>query len=45
LGGAWRVIAFKGKNDGLVTVRPLLDRVERLDEFLEMAPDPELETA
>ena len=29
----------------MVTVQPLLDRVERLDEFLDMAPDPELEAA
>jgi hypothetical protein len=29
----------------LVTVKPLLDRVERLDDFLDMAPDPELEAA
>ena len=36
---------FRGKDDGLVTVKPLLDRVERLDEFLDMAPDPELEAA
>ncbi len=36
---------FRGNDDGLVTVKPLLDRVERLDEFLDMAPDPELETA
>jgi len=32
-------------DDGLVIVKPLLDRVERLDEFMDMAPDPELETA
>ena len=29
----------------MVTVKPLLDRVERLDEFLDMAPDPVFETA
>ena len=32
-------------DDGLVTVKPLLDRVERFDEFMDMAPDPELEAA
>jgi putative transposase len=36
---------FRGKDDGLVTVRPLLDRVERFDEFLDMVPDAELEAA
>ncbi|MEN8180706.1 MAG: transposase [Pseudomonadota bacterium] len=36
---------FRGEDDGLVTVRPLLDRVEQLDDFLEMAPDAELEAA
>ena len=36
---------FRGEDDGLVTVKPLLDRVEQLDEFLDMAPDPELEGA
>ncbi len=36
---------FRRTDDGLVTVKSLLDRVERLDEFLDMAPDPELETA
>jgi len=29
----------------LITVKPLLGRVGRLDEFLDMAPDPELEAA
>ena len=36
---------FRGNDDGLVIVKPLLDRVEQLDEFLDMAPDPELEAA
>ncbi len=34
---------FQGKDDGLVTVKPLLDRVERLEEFLDAAPDSGLE--
>ena len=33
------------KDDGLVTVRPLLDRVDNLAEFLAMKPDPELEAS
>lgn len=36
---------FKGEDDGLVVVKPLLDRVERLDEFLDMAAYAELEAA
>ena len=36
---------FRREDDGLVTVRPLLDRVERFDDFLGMAPDAELEAA
>ena len=36
---------FRRQDDGLVTVKPLLDRVERFCEFLDMAPDPELEAA
>ena len=36
---------FRREDDGLVTVRPLLDRVERFDEFLDMTPDAELEAA
>ncbi len=34
---------FQGKDDGLVTVKPLLDRVERLEGFLDAAPDSGLE--
>ena len=33
------------KDDGLVTVRPLLDRVDNLAEFLAMKPDTELEAS
>ncbi|QEP42478.1 transposase [Ectothiorhodospiraceae bacterium BW-2] len=36
---------FRGKDDGLVVVKPLLDRVERLDEFLDMPANAELEAA
>jgi putative transposase len=36
---------FRREDEGLVTVRPLLDRVENLAEFLAMEPDPELEAA
>ena len=36
---------YKGEDDGLVVVKPILDRVERLDEFLNMAPNLELEAA
>ena len=36
---------FRQKDDDLVTVKPLLDRVDRLDEFLNMAPDSNLESA
>jgi putative transposase len=32
---------FRREDDGLVTVRPLLDRVDNLAEFLEMPEDPE----
>ncbi|MEJ2354183.1 MAG: hypothetical protein P8Y03_30790, partial [Anaerolineales bacterium] len=32
-------------DDGLVTIRPLLDRVERFAEFLEIPADPELVAA
>ena len=36
---------FRREDDGLVTVSPLLDRVENLEKFLAMEPDPELEAA
>ncbi len=36
---------FRREDDGLVTVSPLLDRVENLAEFLAMEPDTELEAA
>ncbi len=36
---------YRGEDDGLVIVKPLLDRVERLDDFLNMALEAELEAA
>ncbi|MCG6869119.1 MAG: transposase [Gammaproteobacteria bacterium] len=36
---------FRREDDGLVTVSPLLDRVENLAKFMAMEPDPELEAA
>jgi putative transposase len=36
---------FRREDDGLVTVSPLLDRVENLAKFLAMEPDPEMEAA
>jgi putative transposase len=36
---------FRREDDGLVTVSPLLDRVENLAEYLAMEPDTELEAA
>jgi len=36
---------FRRQDDGLVTVSPLLDRVENLAKFLAMEPDPESEAA
>ena len=36
---------FKKKDDSLVTVKPLLDRVGQLAEFLNMPPDSERESA
>jgi putative transposase len=36
---------FRREDDGLITVSPLLDRVENLAKFLAMEPDPELEAA
>ena len=36
---------FRREDDGLVTVSPLLDRVESLAEFLAVEPDTELEAA
>ena len=36
---------LRRQDDGLVTVRPLLERVENFAEFLEMPADPELVAA
>ena len=36
---------FRRTDDGLVTVKPLLDRMARLDEFLDMPPNLDLEAA
>ncbi len=36
---------FKKKDDSLVTVKPLLDRVDLLEEFLNMPTDSEHESA
>ncbi|QPB72226.1 hypothetical protein D5125_16985 [Magnetovirga frankeli] len=36
---------FKGEDDGLVVVKPLLDRVEQRGDFLDVTPNAELETA
>jgi putative transposase len=36
---------LSGKDDGLVSVRPLLDRVDNVSEFLAATPEQELEFA
>jgi putative transposase len=36
---------LSGKDDGLVTVRPLLDRVDDVSDFLVASPEQELEFA
>lgn len=36
---------FKGEDDGLVVVKPFLDRVEQLGDFLDVRPNAELEAA
>jgi putative transposase len=36
---------LSGKDDGLVSVRPLLDRVDNVSEFMAAAPEQELELA